>query len=119
MLWALCGLGPGFTFLKPEAQAQAQAFNPFIPRITVNIYLMYHIMCYQISDCTVQSATVSDAMVSIKKVCRQLGSLITPSIKCPASLVIALIQNADQMTHEAQLPFKMAFCHTLGTTGGI
>src|SRR5882672_8173177 len=30
MLWALCGLGPGSRFLRPEARAQAQAFNPFI-----------------------------------------------------------------------------------------
>ena len=30
MLWALRGLGPGFIFLKPEAWAQAQAFNPYI-----------------------------------------------------------------------------------------
>ena len=30
MLWALHGLGPGFIFLKPKAQAQAQAFNPYI-----------------------------------------------------------------------------------------
>ena len=86
-------------------------------KITVNIYLMYQIMCYQISDCTVQSATVSEAMLSIEKVCRQLGSLITPSIKCPESMSIALVQNTDQMTHEAQLPFKMPFRHTLGTTG--
>src|SRR5882672_3507362 len=30
MLWALCRLGLGSRFLRPEAQAQAQAFNPFI-----------------------------------------------------------------------------------------
>ena len=44
MLWALCGLRPGFTFLKPEAQAQARAFNPFIPRITVNINVSDHVL---------------------------------------------------------------------------
>src|SRR5882672_7569579 len=30
MLWALCGLGLGSRFLRPEARAQAWAFNPFI-----------------------------------------------------------------------------------------
>src|SRR5882672_6258199 len=30
MLWALRGLGPRSRFLRPEARAQAWAFNPFI-----------------------------------------------------------------------------------------